>query len=646
MKKQMSYKAKRSMIILAVIVVLAIIASIGTYAFISGNDETQAMSQTNGTASDRAGQEVEQAQQQESNQGVQTQSEDNQNDNAGTQNNKDNEQIDVADANNNDNNDATQSTTSTNASTTTNNGTTLVNSNNNNTTTTTNNDGTNTPAQTTQTVTTTDEVETTETLVGFRAARLNNEVPEVSATLPSAEVPETPGGSTEEPTPEDTTAPVYINMGIFNWTNDNDGDPDRTEDKLYATNGSHIRLFVTFPEMLGTNPKVDIYGKDDKVVATYELKYNGVEFYYVEFDISPDWDLPEGKIKYKVYGYADEAGNVGKDLTQEDTLSKENPYVIFDKTAPGTGNQFEGFPLYILNISANNEDDIDQYPSHYQYIKEGKTLKIEANFTEMLDPYTKPEVTIKNGDKVLTGYYLEYRDKLGDKYRYTVDIPLNEENNSILQFEDGQKVEFTITNVRDIAGNYAEFNNNNVTQYYRNDVLVYDQVTYDETAPVTDYVGILNVTHLRLNNNGANEVLDRATNGDEVRVLVRFAEPLTVEPTVKLGGREYTAKYNEGISENTGYYYYAADIELEEAMNLEDGKEIPFKICGYEDAAGNVGDTLDNDNINTRYKKVVYDVTAPTRTSADFYVVGKHDETLIVEVSDNKKEQYQFAKKR
>lgn len=613
MKKQMSYKAKRSMIILAVIVVLAIIASIGTYAFISGNDETQAMSQTNGTASDRAGQEVEQAQQQESNQGVQTQSEDNQNDNAGTQNNEDNEQIDVADANNNDNNDATQSTTSTNASTTTNNGTTLVNSNNNNTTTTTNNDGTNTPAQTTQTVTTTDEVETTETLVGFRAARLNNEVPEVSATLPSAEVPETPGGSTEESTPEDTTAPVYINMGIFNWTNDNDGDPDRTEDKLYATNGSHIRLFVTFPEMLGTNPKVDIYGKDDKVVATYELKYNGAEFYYVEFDISPDWDLPEGKIKYKVYGYADEAGNVGEDLTEENTLSKENPYVIFDKTAPGTGNQFEGFPLYILNISADNEDDIDKYPSHYQYIKEDKTLKIEANFTEMLDPYTKPEVTIKNGDKVLTGYYLEYRDKLGDKYRYTVDIPLNEENNSILQFEDGQKVEFTITNVRDIAGNYADFNNNNVTQYYRNDVLVYDQVTYDETAPVTDYVGILNVTHLRLNNNGANEVLNRATNGDEVRVLVRFAEPLTVEPTVKLGGREYTAKYNKGISGDTGYYYYAADIELDEAMNLEDGEEIPFEICGYEDAAGNVGDTLNNGNINTRYEKVVYDATAPAR---------------------------------
>ena len=609
MKKQMSYKAKRSMIILAVIVILAIIASIGTYAFISGNDETQAMSQTNGTASDRAGQEVEQAQE-DNNQGTAVQSDNNQSEEQQNDNDGQAEQIDVADATD----DNAGTTTSANNQGTDNagnyNGTTTTNTATNTNTST----STDTTTPTTQTVTTTEQVERTETLVGFRTASLDNVIPVLSATFPDVTVP------------EDTTAPVYINMGIFNWTNDNDGDPDRTEDKLYATNGSHIRLFVTFPEMLGTNPKVDIYGKDDKVVATYELKYNGAEFYYVEFDISPDWDLPEGKIKYKVYGYADEAGNVGKDLTQEDTLSKENPYVIFDKTAPGTGNQFEGFPLYILNISANNEDDIDQYPSHYQYIKEGKTLKIEANFTEMLDPYTKPEVTIKNGDKALTGYYLEYRDKLGDKYRYTVDIPLNKENNSILQFEDGQKVEFTITNVRDIAGNYAEFNNNNVTQYYRNDVLVYDQVTYDETAPVTDYVGILNVTHLRLNNNGANEVLDRATNGDEVRVLVRFAEPLTVEPTVKLGGREYTAKYNKGISGDTGYYYYAADIELEEAMNLEDGKEIPFKICGYEDAAGNVGDTLNNENINTKYEKVVYDATAPRRSASNILVYGDSNE--------------------
>ena len=623
MKKQMSYKAKRSMIILAVIVILAIIASIGTYAFISGNDETQAMSQTNGTASDRAGQEVEQAQE-DNNQGTAVQSDNNQSEEQQNDNDGQAEQIDVADATD----DNAGTTTSANNQGTDNagnyNGTTTTN------TATNTNTSTDTTTPTTQTVTTTEQVERTETLVGFRTASLDNVIPVLSATFPDVTVP------------EDTTAPEYINMGIFNWTNDNDGDEDRTEDKKYATNGSHIRLFVTFPEMLGTNPKVDIYGKDDKVVATYELKYNGVEFYYVEFDISPDWDLPEGKIKYKVYGYADEAGNVGEDLTEEDTKSKENPYVIFDKTAPGTGNQFEGFPLYILNISANNEDDIDQYPSHYQYIQNGKTLKVEANFTEMLDPYTTPVVTIGTGENTLTGN-LVFREKLGDKYRYTVDIPFDNEK---LQLQDGQRVDFTITNVRDIAGNYAEFNNDNVTQKYKNGVLVYDQVTYDATAPVADYLGILNVTHLRLNKDGANEVLDRATNGDEVRVNIRFAEKLAVEPKVKIGGVEQTAEYSKAMSGDSGYWYYSTDILLTEEMNLEDGSEIPFEVYGYEDAAGNEGATLNNDYeyINAKYEKVIYDVTAPTRTSADFYVVGKHDETLIVEVSDSKKEQYQFAK--
>ena len=57
----------------------------------------------------------------------------------------------------------------------------------NNQTTTTNNDGANTPTQTTQTVTTTDEVETTQILVGFRTASLNNQVPSVSAIIPTIE---------------------------------------------------------------------------------------------------------------------------------------------------------------------------------------------------------------------------------------------------------------------------------------------------------------------------------------------------------------------------------------------------------------------------------------------------------------------------
>lgn len=713
MKTQgMSYKAKRNSIIIAVIVILAIIASIGTYAFISGNDETQAMSQTNGTSSDRAGQEVEQAQQDES-QGTQVQSEDNQNNEEQTNNDEDNGQIDVAETtDNNDDNDTTADN---------NQGTSDNNSGNTGTTNTDNTDGT-TPDQTTQTVTTTEEVERTETLVGFRSASLVYDLSGVSATIPDREPPtvtikaerRTDNGREEitgdltnsgsiyftftwsEPVegftredisyegfdhPEsktlkeiepgrvyefivyaqkdaevvttmtvlansvtdlagnanvedtvktitiDTKAPVYASMGIFNWSNDNDEDGDTEEDIKYATKGDHIRLYVSFPEMLAVNPKVDIYGNDGKV-TTLDLNYSeAAKFYFVEFDISDEMNLPEGKLKFKIYGYGDEAGNIGVDLTEESVNSNRYPHVIYDITPPATG--IDGFPLYVLSLTDND---------HRRYIQNGQTFRVEANFNEKLAEL--PVLTIGSGDNTQT---VTFRggNKSGEKYVYVADIKID---NDILKLNDGDRIEFKITNVYDLADNTAEYNNNNATKYYVDGNLRYDQVTYDNTAPATDYLGILNVTHLRLNNDGANEVLDRATNGDEVRVNIRFDEALTIEPIVKLGGKEYTAKYSEAMSENSGKYYYSVDITLEEEMNLTDGEEIPFEVYGYEDAAGNVGKTLNNEDINTKYEKVIYDVTPPTRTSADFYVNGKHDETLIVNVDETHKEQYQFAK--
>ena len=62
MKSKMSYKAKRNIIIIAIIVALLALASIGTYMFISGNDETQALSQMNATGDNKSGEEVEQSQ--------------------------------------------------------------------------------------------------------------------------------------------------------------------------------------------------------------------------------------------------------------------------------------------------------------------------------------------------------------------------------------------------------------------------------------------------------------------------------------------------------------------------------------------------------------------------------------------------------
>ena len=171
----------------------------------------------------------------------------------------------------------------------------------------------------------------------------------------------------------DKTAPEYTAMGIFNWTNDNDG-----TDRTYATKGEHIRLYVSFPEMLATNPKVDIYGQDGKV-TTLELTYSeAAKFYFVEFDTTDELNLPEGKISFKVYGYADEAENVGVELTQDMTTSKDYPYVIYDSIAPVL-NFNNGFITDAFTVVAT-DDNFDYMTVQYYDGREMKTIT-ENTFT-------------------------------------------------------------------------------------------------------------------------------------------------------------------------------------------------------------------------------------------------------------------------
>ena len=62
MKSQMNYRTKRNVIIVAIIALLIILASVGIYSYIKGNSETQAMSEMNGTSGERAGEDVQIAQ--------------------------------------------------------------------------------------------------------------------------------------------------------------------------------------------------------------------------------------------------------------------------------------------------------------------------------------------------------------------------------------------------------------------------------------------------------------------------------------------------------------------------------------------------------------------------------------------------------
>ena len=373
--------------------------------------------------------------------------------------------------------------------------------------------------------------------------------------------------------------------------------------EFYATVGDTIQAYIAFNEKLAHNPTFILinngveYTVESSLVIAQEPDKNGRYVYQVLYKIDENTTFVDGEITLRVTDLEDMYGNKIDDETKPTNGHK----VYFDKTAPVLG---EGHPLYILN---RDEED------NRKYIADGEYLRVEANFSEELAE--EPVLTIGSGDNTQVAKLKSnnYSEKSGN-YVYVWDIKLD---NSILKLEDGTIVPFTITNVVDKAGNTATFDNSNVTQYIKDGEVIYDQVTFDTTAPEYKTLGILNVTHYIENNDqGANEDITLATTGDSVRILISFEEKLAVEPKVKINNNDklvYDMTFREASSSDT-LFYYMADFEITEDMNLPED-EITFEIYGYEDIAKNEGKTLDNSNINrSEYEKVVYDKTAPEVT--------------------------------
>ena len=138
--------------------------------------------------------------------------------------------------------------------------------------------------------------------------------------------------------------------------------------------------------------------------------------------------------------------------------------------------------------------------------------------------------------------------------------------------------------------------------------------TGDITPPVYQTLGIFNTTHF---SSGGD--IHYATNGNNIRVLIWFKEKLEVEPKlalltndgyVDLEGNEAFKYSNDGRED---VHYYISNFILKDTMNLPEG-EIQIKVYDYADAAGNVGETLTNKDINNAsYTHVIYDTVAPTR---------------------------------
>lgn len=386
----------------------------------------------------------------------------------------------------------------------------------------------------------------------------------------------------------DSIAPVYSKLGILNKTRY----VNKVEDLTWAKEGDEVCILISFPEKLAVEPTVKVFGKE--YTATYRPASSNPEqnIYYYMVDFTLDETMPEGEIPFEVYGYADIAGNVGEKLEQTKINRDEYSKVIYDRTAPYSGNKDAGHPLYILNVSDANRRT---------WIKDGETLRVEANFNEDMDMSKAPILTIGTGKNVQTANF-EYRSTVDGKRTFVADIVID---NNILGLADGTEVPFTVTNAFDLAGNEAILDNEDVTFTSE-----YGQVTYDNNAPVVKTVGMLNDTHY---NEGKDTTV--ATTGDRIRLRVAFEEKLAVEPTVEVIGEdgtvtEVSCTYREQTSKpENNYYMYMADFTLTDEMNLPEGP-IQVRISGYADAAGNVGEVVTEIN-EEAYPGVVYDTVAP-----------------------------------
>ena len=257
--------------------------------------------------------------------------------------------------------------------------------------------------------------------------------------------------------------PIEVKEGsvtIFNRTNYENGN------YKYAKNGDKLSILVTFTEEAYIPENLDessfvlkINGDEVKFVRSQDTKYSdGSEKYeYIaQYTIPEDEaELTEGEITFEISGFTDLAGNTNAVINNDD--NKKYNSVIYDRTPALTND--DSNPLYILNVSDS---------SRRKYIKDGQTLRVEANFNEML--VENPILTI--GDKQSSTF--KYRGSKDGKYTYVADITIDNEKANL---KNEEIIPFTITNIIDVAGNESTLNNDNVTVAGN-----YGQVIYDNSV--------------------------------------------------------------------------------------------------------------------------------------------------------------------
>lgn len=464
----------------------------------------------------------------------------------------------------------------------------------------------------------------------------------------------------------DKQAPEYEQLGIVDHVEWQD-----EVARAYAKLGDEVRIMIYFKELLAVNPTVKLGGKEFTATHRPDSDQNGLYAYYADIVLTKDMNLAEGIIPFEVYGYADEAGNVGVELTQDMTTSKEYPYVIYDSVAPGL-NFNNGFITDAFTVVAT-DDNFDYMTVQYYDGREMKTItentftldaegdniryNIKAydkagNVSEYADIYLDTQPPVLSGTGINGKNEVEVKD--GGYYK-----------NATIHFEDGSLKKVVLVNEDDTEEVLEEYEDN-----YTTSKMVFDR-TFPEDGTYTikaiDRKGNETVVTFTIDNVepgprvvGITGFFNEAegadahyiTTGEGVRILTYYNEKLGTAPMVKIGNKEFQTYYAEqSSSEENGSYAYYADIKITKDLGLSDG-EIQFSIYGHKDAAGNEGRAYTNADVTytesspyeIRYDKVILDNVAPEfnvtsgthgATSMDITITDVNFDYAVVVNQDN-----------
>ena len=225
----------------------------------------------------------------------------------------------------------------------------------------------------------------------------------------------------------DTTAPNVTSLRMLAG-NAVDGTLNGQAEKVWkATTGDTIRVYAQFDEELGTMPKLTI---NNKISVDFEpvTSNNGEKYYLAKYTIAENDGLEDGSIRVVITGYADAAGNNGKELTNADMTLKGQREIIIERTSNQKLENEESLEATTETVTTSLEATVETENGNAENGDTTVTLKTTK-------PVEAPEGWEKVDDTTFTTTLPEGN--------HSVDVSDEEGNESTIKFSVENNTEAT-----------------------------------------------------------------------------------------------------------------------------------------------------------------------------------------------------------